>query len=155
MKEQMRAALERIAKYPMARSEEMSIETAREIARAALAAVPAQEPVNCRHAKPQCDLCAKGLYEQCRYTTQQPSEAAISAAMSEGNKLGIKSTDAARIVAAYLLAQQPAQEPVNKPEYTFDELTKLTMEAATKEGHKVTMKIKWAQPLPPVKEVTE
>jgi hypothetical protein len=43
----------------------------------------------------------------------------------------------------------PAQEPVkqeSKPEYTFDELTKLTMVAATKEGHKVTMKIKWAQP---------
>jgi hypothetical protein len=41
---------------------------------AALSAVPAQEPVNCRHAKPQCDLCAKGLYEQCRYTTQQPAQ---------------------------------------------------------------------------------
>lgn len=46
MKEQMIEALERIAKYPMTRSEEMSIETAREIARAALAAVPAQEPTN-------------------------------------------------------------------------------------------------------------
>lgn len=33
----MREALERIAKYPMSRSDEMSIETAREIARAALA----------------------------------------------------------------------------------------------------------------------
>lgn len=40
----MREALERIAKYPMTRSEEMSIEKAREIARAALSAVPAQEP---------------------------------------------------------------------------------------------------------------
>lgn len=44
-----------------------------------------------------------------------------------------------------LLAQQPAQEPV-KQAPTFDELTKLLMQAATKEGHKVTMKIKWAQP---------
>jgi len=48
---------------------------------------------------------------------QQPSEAAISAAMSEGNKLGIKSTDAARIVAAYLLTQQPAQEPVGEVQH--------------------------------------
>jgi hypothetical protein len=43
MKEQMREALERIAKYPMTRSEEMSIETARDIARAALSAVPASQ----------------------------------------------------------------------------------------------------------------
>lgn len=35
------------------------------------------------------------------------------------------------------------------PEYTFDQLTKLLMQAATKEGHKVTMKIKWAQPPAP------
>ena len=38
-----REALERIAKYPMSRSEEMSIETAREIAREALASQAQQE----------------------------------------------------------------------------------------------------------------
>lgn len=32
-----------------------------------------------------------------------------------------------------------------QPDYTFEELTKLVMQAATKEGHKVTMKIKWAE----------
>lgn len=37
-----------------------------------------------------------------------------------------------------------------QPEYTFDQLTKMMMRAATKEGHKVTMKIKWA--LPPAPE---
>lgn len=69
------------------------------------------------------DDIAKGMFEhwsrnaisgngkESAVPAQEPSEAAISAAMSEGNKLGIKSTDAARIVAAYLLAQQPAQEP--------------------------------------------
>jgi hypothetical protein len=35
------------------------------------------------------------------------------------------------------------------PEYTFDQLTKMLMQAATKEGYKVTMKIKWAQPPSP------
>jgi hypothetical protein len=46
----------------------------------------------------------------CDVSAQEPSETAISAAMAEGNKLGVKSTDSARIVGAYLLAQQPAQE---------------------------------------------
>jgi hypothetical protein len=44
MKEQMIEALKRIAKYPKLREEEMSIDTVREIARAALSAVPAKEP---------------------------------------------------------------------------------------------------------------
>jgi hypothetical protein len=39
-----REALERIAKYPMSRGEEMSIETAREIAREALASQAQQSP---------------------------------------------------------------------------------------------------------------
>jgi len=38
--------------------------------------------------------------------------------------------------------QSQAQQRV----FTFDQLTKLLMQAATEEGHKVTMKIKWAQP---------
>ena len=37
------------------------------------------------------------------------------------------------------------QSQAQQPEYTFDQLTKLLMQAATKEGHTVTMKIKWAQ----------
>lgn len=45
-----------------------------ELANQQTVAVPVQEPVNCRDAKPQCDLCAKGLYEQCRYTTKQPAQ---------------------------------------------------------------------------------
>ena len=50
-----------------------------------------------------------------------------------------------------LRVQQPVKQE-SKPEYTFDELTKLVMQAATKEGHKVTMKIKWAQTPVEVKE---
>lgn len=60
-----------------------------------------------------------------------------------------------RFKLANSFKQQPAQEPVkqeSKPEYTFDELTKLVMQAATKEGHKVTIKIKWAQTPVEVKE---
>jgi RecJ-like exonuclease len=40
-------------------------------------------------------------------------------------------------------------------EYTFDELTKMLMQAATKEGHKVTMKISWAEPPAPTIVKTE
>ena len=44
------------------------------------------------------------------------NEAAISAAMAEGNKHGVKSSTAARIVAAYLTAYkaQPVQPKENK-----------------------------------------
>jgi len=41
------------------------------------------------------------------------------------------------------LSQQSAQESNQK--YTFGQLTNLMMAAATNEGHKVTMRIKWAE----------
>ena len=44
------------------------------------------------------------------------SDGAISAAMAEGNKLGIKSTDAAQIVGDYLLALKESEETNQAPE---------------------------------------
>lgn len=51
--------------------------------------------------------------------------------------------------AALSQANVNEQSQAQQPEYTFDQLTKMMMQAATKEGHKVTMKIKWAQPPAP------
>ena len=57
--------------------------------------------------------------------------------------------DHVAIGEAIAYAQAALASQAQQPEYTFDQLTKMMMQAATKEGHKVTMKIKWALPPAP------
>ena len=77
-----RESLERIAKYPMCRSEEMSIETAREIARAALASQAQQEPAKAKH-HPICDRRYPSLCDACNAEAKEESQAQQPCDMNE------------------------------------------------------------------------
>lgn len=121
----MREALERIAKYPVTRGDDLSIESARQIAREALAAQAQQEskPVGYISAKTVEWLNGIGEMVDSKMELTFRTEPSLEP----------------YTVPFYLQSQ------AHQPEYTFDQLAKLLMQAATKEGHKVTMKIKWAQ----------
>lgn len=77
---------------------------------------------------------------------QQESQAKRLQAAIEGECGGLAiDLQTAKKILNYVLLPAQAQKRV----FTFDQLTKLLMQAANEEGHKVTMKIKWAQPPAP------